>query len=92
VAHFFGWKKIFFYCPLTYNGNDRSHFGRSREKYIFSSAFSPLTYNGQKIRNIQGGSAMILKIYFPVHKLPLTYNGEEKQLFPKNIFEKTSFL
>ncbi len=62
------------------------------EKNIFfSSVFFPLTYNGQKNRNIQGGSAMILKIYFPVHKLPLTYNGEEKQLFPKIFLKKPLF-
>lgn len=40
---FSGGKK-FFYCPLTYNGNDGSHFARSGEKYFFSSVFpSPIT-------------------------------------------------
>ena len=44
----FSGEKNTFFCPLTYNGNDRSHFARSGEKYIFSSVFPPLPITAKK--------------------------------------------
>ena len=56
--------KNIFYCPLTYNGNDRSHFARSGEKYIFSSVFPPLPITAFRKGCFGHDTAVFKNIFF----------------------------